>query len=515
MTEFTDLLRQFESDQEAPSEEQPKVPILVIDDDESIRRGLSRVFFHQYHVLTAESGKKGVEALSDDVHCVILDVKMKELNGFSTYPKLKAKSPNVPIIFYTAFQSEHDLQDVINKYKPEGYVDKGQDITFLDNLIGNAVTKYQLILENEAYKQDLEKKVEERTAELKDAMEELKGAQVSLIQSEKMASVGRLAAGIAHEINNPAVAFKRGTDQLVAAINTYEVSRERIADILLDNDKSSSLRQMSVLAYERGLRENPPSTKELRGRARELEASLKSLGVTDLKLTARSLAQTGFTINDITAILVDESREHIQTLIEYLKDHYDIASIIHMMKISAERIITITESLRRYSHLDRNPQGEVDIKQGIEDTLTMLHNELKYGVEVVRDYGDVPLITCYPAELAQVWTNLIHNAIQAMGGKGKLKVSIYQKPEHVGVRITDSGPGIPNAILNRIFDPFFTTKDQGEGTGLGLSICYRIIDEHNGTIKAYSKPGKTTFEVLLPKRLNTNDAANQGSEHIG
>ena len=131
MEEFDELLSKFEEPKEEVSVEEEKPLILFIDDDESMRRGLSRALAHKYEVLTAESGTKGVEVLSKDVQCVILDVKMKELNGFSTYPKLKTKCPDVPIIFYTAFQSEHDLQEVINKYKPEGYVEKGRDINFL------------------------------------------------------------------------------------------------------------------------------------------------------------------------------------------------------------------------------------------------------------------------------------------------------------------------------------------------------------------------------------------------
>jgi signal transduction histidine kinase len=139
--------------------EKPK--ILVIDDDESIRRGMHRALAHKYDVLAAESGNQGVEVLSKDVCSVILDVKMKELNGFSTYPKLKSKCPDVPIIFYTAFQSEHDLVEVINKYKPEGYVEKGRDLSFLENLIENSVKKYRLVLENEEYKRDLQRSYEE------------------------------------------------------------------------------------------------------------------------------------------------------------------------------------------------------------------------------------------------------------------------------------------------------------------------------------------------------------------
>ena len=166
MSVFDELLRKFE----APSEEMPKpdkkLEILVIDDDESIRRGLNTVLSYRYNVITAENGTRGLQLLTPSIHCVILDVKMKELNGFSIYPKLKNKCPNVPIIFFTAFQSEHDLQAVINKHKPEGYVEKGDDISLLENLIQNAVNKYCLILENESYKRDLEKKVEKRTKDL-------------------------------------------------------------------------------------------------------------------------------------------------------------------------------------------------------------------------------------------------------------------------------------------------------------------------------------------------------------
>ena len=202
MTEFNDLLKHFESDQEAPPAEQPEIPILVVDDDESIRRGLTRVFSHKYNVLSSECGRDAVETLSDAVHCVILDVKMKEQNGFATYPKLKAKSPNVPIIFYTAFQSEHDLQDVINKFKPEGYVDKGQDITFLNNLVGNAVEKYRLILENEAYKADLEQKVLERTEALMQTQERERFLDQQLRIRDVLQTTEDVGAQILHENKN-------------------------------------------------------------------------------------------------------------------------------------------------------------------------------------------------------------------------------------------------------------------------------------------------------------------------
>ena len=156
--------------------------------------------------------------------------------------------------------------------------------------------------------------------------------------------------------------------------------------------------------------------------------------------------------------------------------------------------------------MDRGPEGDIQIEDGIEDTLVMLQNELKYGVEIERDYKKVSKINCYPSELAQVWTNIIHNAVQAMDGKGKLKIETFEEGDYIGVRFIDSGPGIPEDAQTKIFEPFFSTKDQGEGTGLGLTICYQIIEKHGGRINLTSKPGKTTFEVLLPKQVKEDSS---------
>lgn len=177
MDEFSELLKKFEISERKLAKKDDKPSILVIDDDESIRNGLTSALSYEYKIKTSDAGKSGIDLLNKSIYCVILDVKMKELNGFSTYSKLKEKCPDVPIIFFTAFQSEHDLQEVINKYKPEGYVEKGSDISFLKNLIENAVKKYKLILENEEYKSNLEKKIKERTTELENEKEKVIIAQ--------------------------------------------------------------------------------------------------------------------------------------------------------------------------------------------------------------------------------------------------------------------------------------------------------------------------------------------------
>ncbi len=176
MSEFEDLLKKFEAPTSEVVVENGRPVVLVIDDDESIRRGLSSILSKKYKVLTADNGYEGLDLLSNQIYCVVLDVKMKKMDGFATFPKLKEKCPNVLIIFYTAFQSEHDLREVINKFKPEGYVEKGRDINFLEHLIENAVKKYKLILENKRYQKNLEQLVEERTLALQKEKEKVLNA---------------------------------------------------------------------------------------------------------------------------------------------------------------------------------------------------------------------------------------------------------------------------------------------------------------------------------------------------
>jgi signal transduction histidine kinase len=186
--------------------------------------------------------------------------------------------------------------------------------------------------------------------------------------------------------------------------------------------------------------------------------------------------------------------------------------------VSIEIITHIVNALKMYSRLDQAKVEEVDIHEGIETTLIILHSQIKYGVTVERHYGKLPKIPCYANELNQVWTNIIHNAVQAMNGSGILTIETYVLPENsqartsplanrmiqdisedsIGVLITDTGPGIPPEIEDKIFDPYFTTKDQGEGSGLGLGIAQQIVERHRGEIRVISKPGKTSFEVLLP-----------------
>ena len=172
------------------------------------------------------------------------------------------------------------------------------------------------------------------------------------------------------------------------------------------------------------------------------------------------------------------------------------------MQQSAERISEIVNSVKAYIYLDQAPVREVDVHEGIENTLVILNHKLKQGVNVVRNYAtDLPRIEAYASELNQVWTNLIDNAIDAMNGHGEINIQTYREDDYVAVEIKDNGPGIPKDVQLRIFEPFFTTKGPGVGTGLGLHITNNIVHRHNGLIRVESRPGETIFKVNLPLRL--------------
>jgi len=185
----------------------------------------------------------------------------------------------------------------------------------------------------------------------------------------------------------------------------------------------------------------------------------------------------------------------------YLRELAFLARTAGTIRTAIGAIRRIVGALKRYSRLDEAPLERVDVHAGIEDTLIILSHQLKYGengVNVKRSFGALPPIFAYVGELNQVWTNLIHNAIQAMDGRGEIVIETMVVDSHVQVAIQDSGPGIPSDVAARIFEPFFTTKAKGEGTGLGLSISARIVEKHGGTIRVDSRAGRTRFEVRLP-----------------
>jgi signal transduction histidine kinase len=356
---------------------------------------------------------------------------------------------------------------------------------------------------------DLEEKVRERTQALSSANESLmkayaglQRAESQMILREKMASLGQLVAGIAHEINTPSSAIAAAVANMIADLEGLPGQTRALVATGVPPTFESRLYDLAARVLTPDLRVRRASTSEIRERSRALEERLTAEGFERPRDTAITFARLGLQAE--LAELASAAGGHAEAArpaIAFLHTLGNLGLAVSDMSVSTDAITRMVKALRSYSHPDQADMAEADIHDGIETTLTILRNQTKYGVVVERRYSRLPPVLCNVNELNQVWTNVIHNAIQAMNGMGRIIVETYRQDECVAVRITDNGPGIPDAIRGRIFDPFFTTKDQGEGTGLGLGIALQIVTRHEGRINVTSEPGRTSFEVVLPLRL--------------
>jgi signal transduction histidine kinase len=296
---------------------------------------------------------------------------------------------------------------------------------------------------------DLELRVQDRTRDLQGALHELQESQVQLVQAEKMSSLGQLVAGVMHEINTP----------LLYVLNNASVTA----------DLSRDLQQY-------------------------VEATLPVALAPSADQALDAIRGTRTALGDID---LDEVQANIEDLATLSTDSIE----------GLNQISELVQSLKDYSRLDRAGEDRFDVREGLQKTLLITRNVLKYGIEVEQDFADVPDIYCAPSKLNQVFTNLITNAAQAMDGKGKLKISTRHQNDWVEVIFEDTGCGIPEEHLSKIMDPFFTTKPVGQGTGLGLSIVHKIVDEHQGQILIDSKPGVGTRIALgFPVRRSERDS---------
>ena len=236
----------------------------------------------------------------------------------------------------------------------------------------------------------------------------------------------------------------------------------------------------------------------------DLQDWLDEQGVEESWEIAPVLVSLGWDRQGVEELAGDFAPDHLEVLVPWLAKGAAAYSLLNEVRASAERISDIVRAVKSYSYLDQAPVQQVDLHEGLENTLIILKHKLKAGVEVKREYApDLPRIEAYASELNQVWTNIIDNAIDAMQGRGEITLRTSARgASQVIVEICDSGPGIPAEVKERIFQPFFTTKPQGVGTGLGLHIAYNIVvDKHHGQISVESQPGETCFRVVLPVEL--------------
>ena len=344
---------------------------------------------------------------------------------------------------------------------------------------------------------NLEQRVEDRTQELSAAYDELQRTQEGLIQSEKMAALGQLIAGIAHELNTPLGAIRSSIGYTAKFLDEHLPT---LPEFFQSQTESEAIlfKQLLKLASENQL---ALSGRERRQARRNLTKALKERELPQSDSIASLLIDIGISASEAVADLSLEEENTIP-LLKMVRQLSRVNESTKDIITASDRAGKIVFALKSFAHYDYS--GELmsaNIIDGIETVITLYQNQLKHGFEVIRDFDELPVIHCFFDELNQVWTNLIHNAIQAMEASGTLTISAKQEQDAIIVRISDTGKGIPKDIQAKIFDPFFTTKPPGEGSGLGLDIVKKIIDKHSGDISFESQPGHTVFTVKIPTTL--------------
>ena len=328
----------------------------------------------------------------------------------------------------------------------------------------------------------------------------LRDGETMLRQNEKMAVLGTLTAGVAHELNNPAAAVKSGAGQLEAAASEFQQAQMRLSQLVLTAAQQGTLQRLTNQARLQAA--SPPELNALvrSDREDELKVLLETRGILDAWKHAPALVNLNIDTAGLGALADSFTPDQLPVIVDVLGATYEVYNVLTEIGQSAGRISEIVKALKAYSYLDQAPVQAVNVHEGLDNTLLVLGHKLKSGISVRKEYApQLPNILANGNELNQVWTNLIDNAADALEGQGEVTIRTYQEGGWVVIEIEDNGPGIPLKIQSRIFEPFFTTKPSGLGIGLGLDISHNIVvQKHRGDINVLSEPGKTCFEVRLP-----------------
>jgi signal transduction histidine kinase len=320
-------------------------------------------------------------------------------------------------------------------------------------------------------------------------------------QRDKLSALGKLSAGLAHELNNPASAAGRAAQGLRESMQELRKTNK-----LLDDDSLSCEERSALASFEENLLDQLASKPSLERDAleqsdleQELASWLTRHNIANASQLASGLVEAGVDLAALEKLGERFPGGVLAHILARAVSSVGAERLTREIEASTGRISELVRAIKEYTYMDQAPEQEVDVHLGIESTLTMLKFRLKRGVDVKREFDPkLPRIFARGSELNQVWTNLIDNAIDAMGGNGELKIRTSRELDFILVEIIDNGPGIPDAVKPHLFEPFFTTKGVGEGTGIGLDTVYRIVRAHRGEVSLESQPGRTSFQVRLP-----------------
>src|SRR5271166_785771 len=315
-------------------------------------------------------------------------------------------------------------------------------------------------------------------------------------QRDRLAALGKLSAGLAHELNNPAAAARRTAERLRSAVGEFRSSVGKLEGIQPTEDESAAIETFELTCCVGASETDVLKASELED---EITAILHQHGIDDGWQYASALVESGVQPEPLKTMLGGVRRNVAEPALKRVSAFVEINDLLSELVDSTSKISDLVRAIKEYSYMDQAPVQDVDLTKGLENTLTIMAHKLRNGVTIKRDYHATPLlVNSYGSELNQVWTNIIDNAIDAMHGQGELRIRTFPEGDCAVVEIGDSGPGIPPEIQSRIFEPFFTTKGVGEGTGLGLDTTLRIVRKHRGSINVESAPGDTRFQVRLP-----------------
>jgi signal transduction histidine kinase len=316
-------------------------------------------------------------------------------------------------------------------------------------------------------------------------------------QVDRLASLGKLSAGLAHELNNPASAAKRATSLLRETMYRIKDAAQELGKHNLTDVQRAEIEKLEASFLKRD--ETPLDTLATSDLEDQIDSLLRSHGQNDLWQLAADLARRGVKPEALESLFATMDADLARAALVRIAASVEIANLLIEIESSTSRISDLVRAIKEYTYMDQTTAQNVDVAKGLENTLTILNHKIKRGITVHREYEKIPLlVNSYGSELNQVWTNIIDNAIDAMKGTGELRIRTYRDDDCVVVEIGDNGPGIPPEVEPHIFEPFYTTKGVGEGTGLGLDTALRIVKKHRGSIQVDSKPGNTRFQIFLP-----------------